>query len=80
MVLERAPGSARALHGLPPVRAAPRGRAPTPRRGPEVAPGEEAQVNFGYGGLVPRAPEHKGKVERNVQYVKRSFLGGSALL
>ncbi len=25
---------------------------------------------------VPRTPEHKGKVERDIQYVKRSFLAG----
>jgi len=25
---------------------------------------------------VPRSPEHKGKVERDIQYVKRSFLAG----
>ena len=27
---------------------------------------------------LPRVPEHKGKVERGVQYVKRSFLAGRA--
>ncbi|GEJ58426.1 hypothetical protein AMYX_31670 [Anaeromyxobacter diazotrophicus] len=28
---------------------------------------------------VPRSPEHKGKVERDVQYVKRSFLAGRTI-